>query len=124
MRYGENMQQKRLHGEGFTVAFSDREVTAWGGLVLLKRMLDTMGFQNAVLTWNLPQPGSNRGYAPQQLVEQFIVAIWCGASLKLVYNLPGLDSYWKLSDSPSHAEPTHMDQHQCKTCFPTSNGTG
>lgn len=69
----------RLEGEGFSVSFSDREVTAWGGLVLLKRMLDSMGFKAAMEDWGLPQPGSNRGYAPWQLVEQFIVAIWCGA---------------------------------------------
>lgn len=62
------------------MGFTDREVTAWGGLVLLKRMLDSMGFRQAVGDWGLPQPGSNRGYAPLQLVEQFIVSIWCGAS--------------------------------------------
>jgi hypothetical protein len=27
----------------------------------------------------LPQPGSNRGYRPEQLIEQMIVSIWCGA---------------------------------------------
>lgn len=73
------MARMRLEGEGFSVSFGDREVTAWGGLALLKQMLDSMGFAPAVERWNLPQPGSNRGYAPRQLVEQFIVAIWCGA---------------------------------------------
>ena len=28
----------------------------------------------------MPQPGSNRGYAPEQLIEQMIVSIWCGAA--------------------------------------------
>jgi hypothetical protein len=74
------MAQGTLTGEGFSVGFTDREVTAWGGLVLLKRMLDSMGFRPAVAGWGLPPPGSNRGYAPLQLVEQFIVSIWCGAS--------------------------------------------
>ena len=27
----------------------------------------------------MPAPGSNRGYDPVQLIEQFIVSIWCGA---------------------------------------------
>lgn len=27
----------------------------------------------------MPEPKSNRGYAPLQLIEQFIVSIWCGA---------------------------------------------
>lgn len=73
------MADGELKGDGFSVSFSDREVTAWGGLVLLKRMLEEMDFGKAVAGWGLPQPGSNRGYAPLQLVEQFIVAIWCGA---------------------------------------------
>lgn len=68
-----------LQGEGFAVSFSDREVTAWGGLALFKRMLDSMGFRQAVAGWGLPAPGSNRGYEPVQLIEQFIVSIWCGA---------------------------------------------
>ena len=46
----------------FDLKFTSREVTAWGGLVLLKRMLDGMGFKEAVQSWDLPQPGANRGY--------------------------------------------------------------
>ena len=64
----------------FDLKFTDREVTAWGGLALLKRMLDGMGFKDALQSWQLPQPGSNRGYAPEQLIEQMIVSIWCGAA--------------------------------------------
>lgn len=74
------MSQKLFPGEGFSIAFSDREVTAWGGLALLKRMLDSMSFREAARAWELPPPGSNRGFPPIQLIEQFIVAIWCGAS--------------------------------------------
>lgn len=73
------MSVPTLHGEGFSVSFSQREVTAWGGLVLLKQMLDQIGFRDAVRQWGLPEPGSNRGYTPLQLIEQFIVSIWCGA---------------------------------------------
>ena len=28
----------------------------------------------------LPLPGSNRGYAPNQLIKQFMTSIWCGAN--------------------------------------------
>ncbi|MDR1276325.1 MAG: IS1380 family transposase [Candidatus Accumulibacter sp.] len=73
------MGQFGLKGEGFSVSFSEREVTAWGGLALFKQMLDSMGFRQAAADWGLPAPRSNRGYAPLQLVEQFIVSIWCGA---------------------------------------------
>ena len=64
---------------GFRVKFSNRQVSAWGGLALLKRMLDQIGFRQAASGWDLPPPGSNRGYPPVQLIEQWIVAIWCGA---------------------------------------------
>jgi hypothetical protein len=74
------MARTILSGEAFSISFSDREVTAWGGLVLLKRMLDSLGFRQALGTFGLPLPRSNRGYVPWQLIEQFIVAIWCGAS--------------------------------------------
>jgi len=64
----------------FDLKFTSGEVTAWGGLALLKRMLDAMGFKEAVQSWDLPQPGCNRGYRPEQLIEQMIVSIWCAAA--------------------------------------------
>jgi hypothetical protein len=64
---------------GFQIKFTNREVSAWGGMALMKRMLDQMAFQQAASGWDLPQPGSNRGYPPVQLIEQWIVSIWCGA---------------------------------------------
>jgi len=68
-----------MSGGGFEIKFTNREISAWGGLALMKRMLDQMDFRQAVSRWDLPQPGSNRGYPPLQLVEQWIVSIWCGA---------------------------------------------
>ena len=73
------MASSVLQGEGFAVSFSGREVTAWGGLALFKQMMDSLGFREAAKRWGLPEPKSNRGYAPLQLIEQFIVSIWCGA---------------------------------------------
>jgi hypothetical protein len=61
MQKGVIMAQQTLVGEGFSVSFTDREVTAWVGLALLKRMLDSMGFRQALSSWGLPAPGSNRG---------------------------------------------------------------
>ncbi|MGD0962052.1 MAG: hypothetical protein ABSB19_19760 [Methylomonas sp.] len=48
-----------LVGDGFSVSFSDREVTAWGGLALLKRMLDVMEFRKAMAGWVLPAQQEN-----------------------------------------------------------------
>ena len=55
--------------------FTSREVSAWGGLALLKRMLDGMDFGSAMQSWGLPKPDSNRSYAPEQLIQQMIVSI-------------------------------------------------
>lgn len=65
---------------GFELRFSDKEITAWGGMALMKRMLDHMGFDKALLAAGLPQPGSNRGYRPEQLMTQFMLSVWCGAN--------------------------------------------
>ena len=73
------MSKVMLRGKGFEIGFSDKEVTPWGGLSLLKQMLDQLEFHGAAKTWGLPLPGSNRGYDPVQIIEQFIVSIWIGA---------------------------------------------
>jgi hypothetical protein len=65
---------------GYELRFTDKEITAWGGMGLLKRMLDHMQFDTALSIAGLPQPGSNRGYAPEQLITQFMLSLWCGAN--------------------------------------------
>ena len=65
----------------FELAYTDKEITPWGGMVLLKKMLDQIGFHNAVENCSaLPQPGSNRGYKPLSIIESFLVSIWSGAN--------------------------------------------
>ena len=64
----------------FELRFTDKEITAWGGMALMKRMLDYLGFGNALAQSGLPPPGSNRGYAPAQLITQFMISVWCGAN--------------------------------------------
>lgn len=64
----------------FELRFTDKEITAWGGMGLMKRMLDHIGFNTALQNCALPQPGSNRGYAPEQLIQQFMLSVWCGAN--------------------------------------------
>ena len=64
----------------FELGFTDKEMTAWGGMGLMKRMLDHINFLGALRESELPQPGSNRGYAPEQLIIQFMLSVWCGAN--------------------------------------------
>lgn len=65
---------------GFELRFTDKEVTAWGGMGLMKRLLDHLDFDSALKLAQLPQPDSNRGYRPEQLIIQFMLSIWCGAN--------------------------------------------
>jgi len=64
----------------FDLRFTDKEITAWGGMGIMKRMLDHLGFESALTAAGLPQPGSNRGYRPEQLITQFMLSVWCGAN--------------------------------------------
>ena len=64
----------------FSLRFTDKEITARGGLGLMKRVLDHLGFDAALSAGGLPQPGSNRGYRPEQLITQFMLSVWCGAN--------------------------------------------
>ncbi len=65
---------------GFELQFSDKEITAWGGMGLMKRMLDHLDFEVALRGSGLPPPGSNRGYRLEQLIVQFMLSVWCGAN--------------------------------------------
>jgi hypothetical protein len=62
------------------IEFTDKEVTPWGGIVILKRILDKIGFEKILSKTDIPKPGSNRDYSPTQLVISFMVSIWCGAN--------------------------------------------
>jgi hypothetical protein len=42
--------------------FSDKEITPWGGMAIMKRMLDHLGLDAALKQALLPQPSSSRGY--------------------------------------------------------------
>jgi hypothetical protein len=45
----------------FELAFTDKEITPWGGMALMKRMLDHLGFAEALKTIQLPPKQSSRG---------------------------------------------------------------
>lgn len=62
------------------VEYSDKPVTPFGGMSLLKRFIDKIGVDDFLDELPLPQPGSNRGYAPSDIVKSFWLGIWTGAS--------------------------------------------
>jgi hypothetical protein len=60
------------------IKFVNREITSWGGVSILKKMIGQSGF--ATYLGNLPFPlqSSNCGYPPVQLFLLFMSGIWCG----------------------------------------------
>jgi hypothetical protein len=61
------------------IELSDKKVTAWGGMKLMKDMLDSIGIKDLMAGLDLPEKGSNRGYEPIQIMECFWTSIWIGA---------------------------------------------
>ena len=58
------------------IEFSNKEITPWGALVLLKKMLERIDFSGVINHCeDLPKPGSNRGYAPVRVIESFFAAV-------------------------------------------------
>ena len=64
----------------FELQFSDKLITPWSGIALVKRMLDHIGFDRALSDAGLPQPGTNRCYRPEQLIMQMMLSVWCGGN--------------------------------------------
>ena len=62
------------------LAFTDKEITPWSGMVFMKKLLDKTGILTKLIACDLPQQGSNRGYDPIQLITSFMVSVWCGAN--------------------------------------------
>ena len=54
--------------EDLQLRFTDNEISPWGGLTLLFRMLERCDMKAALAACPLPKQGSNRGYSPEQLI--------------------------------------------------------
>lgn len=61
-----------------SIEYSDKNVTPFGGMSLLKRMLDKVGIVPQLSSLAFPIPGSNRGYSPEELILSFWLGIWTG----------------------------------------------
>lgn len=62
------------------IEFSDKKVTPFGGMSLMKRFIDSLGIRAKLRELALPQGHSNRAYRPEQIIESFWLSIWTGAS--------------------------------------------
>ncbi len=66
--------------ESLEIEYSAQEISPWGGMKSMKELLDKTGIRDPLKSLPLPQPGSNRGYDPVQIIESFWVIVWLGAS--------------------------------------------
>ena len=62
------------------IVYSDKPVTPFGGMSLLKRMPDKTRIYDHLSNLDLPVSGSNRGYLAADIVLSFWLGIWTGAS--------------------------------------------
>lgn len=62
----------------YEIEYSDEKVTAWGGMRLMKEVLERSGVSRHLSEAPLPEPGSNRGYSPSVMVGSFLVNVWMG----------------------------------------------
>jgi len=62
------------------IAFTDKEITPWGGMSLMKKLMEKTRISEVLERLSLPRQGSNRGTNPIQLILSFWLGVWCGAS--------------------------------------------
>jgi len=62
------------------IEFTDKEITPWGGMILMKKLIEKSKINELLASLPLPRQNSNRGYSPIQLINNFWVSIWSGAS--------------------------------------------
>ena len=62
------------------IEYSDKQVTPFGGMSLMKRFIDQTKIRDFMSGLDLPHPQSNRGYGPMHIIESFWLGIWTGAN--------------------------------------------
>ena len=62
------------------IEYSDKQVTPFGGMGLMKRFIDRTGIRDFMRGLDLPHPQSNRGYGPMHIIGSFWLGIWTGAN--------------------------------------------
>jgi hypothetical protein len=76
----------------FKISFTDKPISAWGGMVIMKRLIERSGILSILSKLDLPSQGSNRGYSPLQLIQAFWVSVWCGANRFMHLEVLRMDS--------------------------------
>ena len=61
------------------IRYTEKPITPFGGLITIQQFYERSGLKEAIASLPLPQPGSNRGYDPVDIVEGFLVSVILGA---------------------------------------------
>lgn len=74
------MLHKELTKKSKNIAweYTDREVSPWGGMRMMKELIDKTGSLEILGRQGLPYAKSNCGYDPLQVIESFWVSVWLG----------------------------------------------
>ena len=59
--------------------YSNKSVTAWGGMLQMKQMMDKTGISKKLIEIGLPEGKSNNHIEAISIVEAFWVSVWIGA---------------------------------------------
>jgi hypothetical protein len=62
------------------IQYSDKEVSPWGGLILMKQVLDKCGISKKLSELGLPESTSNNSIHNIDIVESFFASVWIGAT--------------------------------------------
>jgi hypothetical protein len=62
------------------IEYSSRKVTPFGGMRLMKDLVDKLGIREYLKELDLPVGKSNRAYQAHEIIEGFWLSIWTGAS--------------------------------------------
>lgn len=71
----------------------------WGGMALMKKLLDHCDIDSMLSTLGLPEPGSNRGYKPEEIIKSYLVSVWCGANRFMHTEVTHRDAVIEISET-------------------------
>lgn len=60
--------------------YTDKEVTPWGGMLLIKEFYDRIGMHEQLVSLPLMEKGSGRGIDHHEIIESFIMSVILGAN--------------------------------------------
>lgn len=62
------------------IGFTDKQISPWGGMILMNQLLSKSQIFTKLQSIPLPKPGSNRGFKSEDIIRSFWLSVWCGAN--------------------------------------------